>query len=114
MPLNQHLITFEGKRDLEVYVLGALGRSTKSICNLTGLSHGQVEYRLRKAIEIERKISGRSNLEALRSGWRSGTSFTAKLVERQLFATIKNRGLRILPPAITHPTPRISPLRIAA
>lgn len=52
--LHTHTVVFTDGEDLECAILGLLGASTKGIIAATGLTLGQVKYRIKKA-DIQRR-----------------------------------------------------------
>jgi hypothetical protein len=94
MKRQRHAVTFTDSADIEVIVLGQLGRSTAYIQLATGLSPCQITYRLTKAKAGEGLPLG----EGYRTQWRNGTSATAKQVERIMRAKLRRRNRRVLPP----------------
>lgn len=64
---QRHVIRFTESEEIEVVVMGELGFSTQAIADETGLSKGQVLYRLRLA-------------QVKRADYRNGKSDTAERV----------------------------------
>ena len=67
-PLSRrHRITWQDPSDVAALVVASMGFSNKAVNHYTGLSNGQIYYRLRKA-----------NLQKARAEFRNGTSPIAR------------------------------------
>lgn len=51
--IHTHTVVFESSQDVECACRALLGQTTDAICRETGLSKGQVQYRIHKA-QIDR------------------------------------------------------------
>jgi hypothetical protein len=79
--LHTHTVVFAADTDDEECVaLAFLGHTTKAIAKATGLSEGQVHYRI-----------GKAGLVGERSNYRSGKSEIAQLVVRQCSNVVKTK-----------------------
>ena len=91
--MKHHFINFRDETDLEAVVLGACGLSTKAIMEKTGLSPGQVGYRLHKA-------------DVHRSDYRNGTGMVWRYLEKTVAPKIRNRLHYELPPRFNPTKPK--------
>lgn len=99
---HRHKITYELDQDVRVVVLAEMGRSTKHITHLTGLSESQVNYRLTKAKRAEGLKQG------YRTGWREGTSAAAQMADKLLSGRLQARVQTELPPLFTKPKIKVT------
>jgi hypothetical protein len=97
---SKHKITFSDDGDAEALARAMLGRGNKFITQKTGLTDGQITYRLGKA----KRILGLNY--GFRAGWSNGRSYWAKMVESDMLAIIKREVQAKLPPQISHLKPQ--------
>lgn len=92
---SHHVGLLSNQHDYECIVLAALGHTNYAITRATGLSTGQISYRLAKARATMEKLN------MTRWGWRNGLSPLSKAVveaaARRVAPTI-TKALRQLPP----------------
>lgn len=98
---GRHKITFEDAGDIEAVALGQLGFGNLAIAEATGLSSGQIQYRLTKAKNLEELPKGKG----FRSTWRDGTSEIARTVAQTYAPGLRRVIKKTLPKLIEHPTP---------
>lgn len=94
---TNHLITFTDGKDLEALVMAQLGLGNQLINEATGLSRGQITYRLSKAKKAEQKDNG------YRVAWRTGKSQVMWQVLRDYRGVIAQEIERNVVPKIVHP-----------
>lgn len=98
--INRNIITFESGDDNKALVLAKLGMSNAAIKARTGLSDGQITYRLTKAKVFE------NNEQGYRVAFRNGVSQEAVEIIRDMQNVINADIQRNLVPLIAHPTPQ--------
>lgn len=86
-------ITFLKSKDIEVVVLAQLGAANNYIAQRTGLSPGQVQYRLTKAKNAE----GYAPYTSYRTEWRNGASAIYRDVARTFLRPMKAEVKDTLP-----------------
>ena len=97
----RHQITFETGLDQDALVLAKLGMGNRFIRLKTGLSDGQITYRLTKAKQAEENDHG------YRVDWRNGNSPLLSRVLRDYAGILVREIERKVVPKIAHPTPKI-------
>jgi len=102
--LARHLVNFESATDLEAVVLARLGLSTNFIKEQTGLSGGQISYRLRKGKDLE----GYGKGHTYRSEWRNGTGHLVRDAITMMVPVLRKEAKATLPKLVQHPTPEVS------
>jgi hypothetical protein len=100
MRKSLHKITFAASTDARAVVLAKLGLGNKAIQGRTGLSDGQISYRLGKHKRIWREEIG------YRQSWRLGESVLVNDIIQDLAAVMTEDVQRHTPPKIAHPTPK--------
>lgn len=100
---GRHRITFQDLPDIETIALGQLGFSNAAISEATGLTSGQIQYRLTKAKKLAELPKGKG----YRSTWRDGTSEIARTIAHAYAPGLRREIRRTLPTKIEHPTPEI-------
>jgi len=84
---KRQFVNFSRVEDIDVIVMAQLGRSTKAIQARTGLSAGQIQYRLTKAKKQDNLPVG----IGYRVQWRDGTSALARRVDALMFRQLEDK-----------------------
>lgn len=93
-------ITFEVGSDQDALVMAKLGMGNRFIRLKTGLSDGQITYRLTKAKQAEENDHG------YRVDWRNGNSPLLSRILRDYAGVIRREIERKIVPRIVHATPK--------
>lgn len=101
MKRKTSIITFEAPTDLSAVLHARVGIGNREIARLTGLSDGQITYRLTKA----KRVSG--NAQGFRVSWRNGNDPLLGRIMRDYAHIMAREVERKITARIVHPTPRI-------
>lgn len=105
---SRHTVNFLNSQDLEAVALAQLGIGSKAIAQITGLSEGQITYRLNKSFYTEhKKVEG--HRQGWRQSWRDGTSEFAQSLIRAVVPNMKKDLRDQLSPHYIAKEPRIAP-----
>lgn len=96
----RHQITFEASSDQEALVLAKLGQGNRYIGLQTGLTPGQITYRLNKAKAAEENDHG------YRVDWRNGNSPMLQRILKDYAGVMAREIERKVVPKIIHATPK--------
>jgi hypothetical protein len=100
-----NLITFEDGADQEALVMAQLGQGNRHIEATTGLTSGQITYRLHKAKTTDGSKYG------YRVQWRRGESPYFKQIFMDYAGILAKEIERKITPKLVHPTPKIVKLK---
>jgi hypothetical protein len=92
-------VTFEHIREIDCICLAKLGMSNLAIKSETGLSDGQISYRLRKGKLLEEMPKG----VTYRSDWRNGTGPVVRSVRDYMIGGLRNQTRDTLIPLVRKP-----------
>jgi hypothetical protein len=90
-------VTFAAFSDAEALALAMLGQTDAVIIRSTGLTKGQISYRLKKAKNLEHLAHG------YRVRWRNGESDICQKIKKDLLSVIRADIQKTMPVQIAKP-----------